>query len=67
MFEDEELNALLDECCCHTQEELTESRGGVTQAAISKPLKVVGYIQKQKTLRVIYELKPRDVERRFSM
>ena len=32
-FEDEELEALLDEDCCQTQEELTESLG-VTQAAI---------------------------------
>ena len=45
-FEDEELQALLDEDCCHTQEELAESLG-VTQAAISKRLKAAGYIQKQ--------------------
>ena len=32
-FEDEELEALLDEDCCQTQEELAESLG-VTQAAI---------------------------------
>ena len=37
-FEDEELEASLDEDCCQTQEELAESLG-VTQAA--------GYIQKQ--------------------
>ena len=36
-FEDEELEALLDENCCQTQEELAESLG-VTQAAISKRL-----------------------------
>ena len=45
-FEDEELEALLDEDCCQTEEELAESLG-VTQAAISKRLKVAGYIQKQ--------------------
>ena len=42
-FEDEELEALLDEYCCQTQEELAESLG-VTQAAISKRLKAAGYI-----------------------
>ena len=36
-FEDQELEALLDEDCCQTQEELAESLG-VTQAAISKRL-----------------------------
>ena len=45
-FEDEELEALLDEDCCQTQEELEEFLG-VTQAAISKHLKAAGYIQKQ--------------------
>ena len=45
-FEDEELEALLDEDCCQTQEELLESFG-VTQAAISKRVKAAGYIQKQ--------------------
>ena len=45
-FEDEELEALPDEDCCQVQEELAESLG-VTQAAISKRLKIVGYIQKQ--------------------
>ena len=45
-FDDKELEALLDEDCCQTQEELAESLG-VTQAAISKRLKVAGYIQKQ--------------------
>ena len=42
-FEDEELEALLDEDCCQTQEELAESLR-VTQAAISKRLKAAGYI-----------------------
>ena len=40
-FEDEELEALLDEDCFQTQEELEESLG-VTQAAISKRLKTAG-------------------------
>ena len=64
-FEDEELQALLDEDCCQTQEELAESLG-VTQATISKRLKAAGYIQKQENW-VPHELKPRDVERRFCM
>ena len=62
-FEDEKLEALLDEDRCQTQEELAESLG-VTQAAISKRLKASGYIQKQGNW-VPHELKPRDVERRF--
>ena len=62
-FEDEELEALLDEDCCQTQEELAESLG-VTQADISKCLKASRYIQKQENW-VPHELKPRDVERRF--
>ena len=65
MFEDEELEALLDEQCCQIQEELAESLG-VTQAAISKRLKAAGYIQKQGNW-VPHELKPRDIERRFRM
>ena len=59
------MEALLNEDCCQTQEELTESLG-VTQAAISKRLKAAGYIQKQGNW-VPHELKPRDVERRFWM
>ena len=64
-FKDEELEALLDEDFCQTQEELAESLG-VTQAAISKRLKAAKYIQKQGNW-VPHELKPRDVERRFCM
>ena len=64
-FEDEELEALLDEDCCQTQEKLAESLG-VTQAPISKRLKAAGYTQKQGNC-VPHELKPRDVERRFCM
>ena len=45
-FEDEVLEALLDEDCCQTQEKLAESLG-VTEAAISKRLKAAGYIQKE--------------------
>ena len=45
-FEDNELEALLDENCCQTQEELAESLG-VTHAVISKRLKAAAYIQKQ--------------------
>ena len=64
-FEDEKLEALLDEDCCQTEEELAESLG-VAQAAISKCLKAVGYIQKRRNW-VPHELKPRDVERRLCM
>ena len=63
-FEDEELEALLDEDCFQTQEERAESLG-VTQAAVSKRLKAAGYIQKQGNW-VPHELKPRNVERRFA-
>ena len=58
-FEDEELEALLDEDCCQTQEELAESLR-VTQTDFLKRLKV----EKQGNW-VPHELKPRDVERRF--
>ena len=64
-FQDEELESLLDEDCCQTQEELAGSLG-VTQAAILKRLKAAGYIQKQGNW-VPHDLKPRDVERRFFM
>jgi len=37
---------------------------GVTQQAISKRLKIMGMIQKQGNW-VLYDLKPRDVERRL--
>ena len=60
-----ELEALLDEDCCQTQEQLAESLE-VTQEAISKRLKAAGYIQKQGNW-VPHELKPRDVERWFCM
>ncbi|GFX87967.1 mariner Mos1 transposase [Trichonephila clavipes] len=46
VFEDAELEALLDQDSCQTQQELSGSLG-VTQQAISKRLKVMGMIQKQ--------------------
>ncbi|GFT11691.1 mariner Mos1 transposase [Trichonephila clavipes] len=63
VFEDAELEALLDQDSCQTQQELTGSLG-VTQQAISKRLKVMRMIQKQGNW-VPYELKPRNVERRL--
>ena len=53
----------LAEDLCQTQKELEESLR-VTQQAISKRLKAIGMIQLQGNW-VPYELKPRDVERRF--
>ena len=46
VFEDAELEALLEQDSCQNQEELTRSLG-VTQQAISKRLKAIGMIQKQ--------------------
>ncbi|GFV58091.1 mariner Mos1 transposase [Trichonephila clavipes] len=63
VFEDAELESLLDQDSCQTQQELAGSLG-VTQQAISKRLKVMGMIQKQGNW-VPYELKPKDVERRL--
>ncbi|EGI58335.1 Mariner Mos1 transposase [Acromyrmex echinatior] len=63
VFEDAELEALLDQDACQNQEELARSLR-VTQPAISKRLKVMGMIQKQGNW-VLYELKPTDVERRL--
>ena len=62
-FENAELEALLDEDPCHTQEELASALG-VTCPAIYKRLHALGMIQKQGTW-VLYYLKPWDVERRF--
>jgi len=62
-FEDKELEALLKEDQSQTQEELAKSLG-VTQQAVSVQLRTMGIIQKQGNW-VPYELKPRDVERRF--
>jgi len=63
IFEDAELEALLEQDLCQNQEELARSLG-VIQQAISKRLKAMGMIQKQGNW-VPYELKPRDVERRL--
>jgi len=63
VFKDAELEALLHENSCQTQEELAGSLG-VTQQAISKRLKAMGMIQEQETW-VAYDLKTRDVVRRL--
>ena len=62
-FEDAELEALLDEDLCQMQEELVLLLE-LTQQNISLRLKVMGMIQKQENW-IPYELKPRDIERRF--
>ena len=62
-FEGAELEALLDMDSCQTEEELASALG-VTRQAISKRLHALRMIQKQGTW-VPYDLKPRDVERRF--
>lgn len=64
VYEDAELEALLNQDSCQTQEELAFTLG-VTQQAISHRLKSLGMIQKQGHW-VPYELTPRNVERRFS-
>jgi len=46
VFEDAELEALLEQDSCQNQEELARSLG-VTQQIISKRLKAMGMIQKQ--------------------
>ncbi|EGI62180.1 Mariner Mos1 transposase [Acromyrmex echinatior] len=63
IFEDAELEVLLDQDSCQNQKELARSLG-MTQPAISKRLKAMGMIQKQGNW-VPYELKSRDVERRL--
>ncbi|KAG5320415.1 MTH1 protein, partial [Pseudoatta argentina] len=65
IFEDAELEALLDQDSCQNQKELERSLG-VTQPAISKRLKTMEMIQKQGNW-VPYELKPRDVEWRVCL
>jgi len=61
MYEDAELEALLDEDSCQTQKELALTLG-VIQQTISYRLKSLEMIQKQGNW-VPYELKPRNVER----
>jgi len=61
-FEDKELEGLLEEDQSQTQEELAESLE-ITQQAVSVRLRAMGMIQKGNW--VPYELKSRDVERRF--
>jgi len=63
LVEDAELEALLGEDLCQTQEELAESLR-IAQSTISMRLKALGMIQIQGNW-VPYELKPRDLERRF--
>ena len=63
MYEDAKLEALLDENLCQTQKELALTLG-VTQQTISYRLKSLGMIQKQGNW-IPYELKSRNVERRF--
>ena len=63
VFEDAELEALLEQDSCQNQEKLARSLG-VAQQAISKRLKAMEMIQKQGNW-VPYELKPTDVERRL--
>jgi len=62
-FKDEELEALLEENSSQTLEELSTSLG-VDLSTVGKRLKALGMIQKEGNW-VPYELKPRDVERRF--
>lgn len=62
-FEDLELEALLDQDPSQTQHELVRTLA-VTQQAISHRLKAMGMVRKVGHW-VPYELKPRDVERRF--
>lgn len=65
VYEDMELEVLLEEDSSQTQKELALTLQ-VTQQAISHRLKSLGMIQKQGNW-VPYELKPRDVERRLCM
>lgn len=64
-FEDKESEALLEEVPCQTLVELGKTIQ-VDASTVSKRLKALGMIQKQGHW-VPYELKPRDVERRFLM
>lgn len=61
-FEDAELEALLDQDSFQTEEGLAETLG-VTQQEVANNLKVTGLVQGNW---VPYELRQRDVGRRFS-
>ena len=63
MYQDAELEALLDEDSCQTQKEFALTLG-MTQQTILYRLKLLGMIQKQGNW-IPYELKLRNVERRF--
>ena len=63
VYKDAELEALLDQDSCQTQEELARTLG-LTQQAISHRSKSLGMIQEQGNW-VSFELTPRNVERRF--
>jgi len=62
-FVDEKLEALLREDSCQTLTKLAESLR-VDHTTVSKRLKVLGMIQKQGHW-ILYELKPKDIERHF--
>ncbi|GFS91598.1 hypothetical protein TNCV_1140041 [Trichonephila clavipes] len=66
LFEDTELESLLDQDSCLTQEELIEMLG-VIQQAIPNYLKVMGMIQRKEGKCVPYEFKQRDLKCRFFM
>ena len=61
-FEDEELQALVDEDPCQMQRQLAEALN-CAQSVISDRLKALGKVYKEGKW-VPYELKPRDIERR---
>ena len=60
-FEDEELQALVDEDPYQTQKQLAEALN-CAQSVISDRLKALGKVYKEGKW-VPYELKPRDIER----
>nr|CDS31992.1 Mariner Mos1 transposase [Hymenolepis microstoma] len=64
VVEEAELEAILSEDSCQTEEELSESLG-ISEQAISKHLKQLGMIEKEGYW-VPHKLKQRDVERRRS-
>ena len=65
MYEDAELETLLDQDFFQMQEELASTLGVIHQA-ISHHLKSLEMIQKKQGNWIPYELTPRNVERRFS-